>query len=118
MLADKRLELVDQRRAGAEREIGFDPLFERTEAEFLQPCTLLLQEAAVGDVGKWRTAPERQRLAQLRHRERRVADGKRTAPLVRQPLESVEVDFVRLNPQAVAGRLCNETLVRASADCE
>src|SRR5256885_524586 len=118
MLANERLDLVHQCRALAERKLGFDPLLERAETKLLQPRTLLLEKPPVSNVGKRRTPPERQRLAQARHCERWIAGGKRLSALVAQTLEALEVELVRLDPEAVSGHLSDQALVCNRGSCE
>src|SRR5256885_14166974 len=118
MLANERLDLVHQCRALAERKLGLDPLLERGETKLLQPRTLLLENPPVSNVGKRRTPPERQRLAQARNRERWIAGSKRLSALVAQTLEALEVELVRLDPEAVSGRLSDQALACDSGGCE
>jgi hypothetical protein len=46
MLRDQRLELADQLRVAAEREVGLDPLLDDREPEILQPPCLHLRRSA------------------------------------------------------------------------
>ena len=118
MLPNERLELVHHSTARAERQLRLDPLLQRAETKLLQPRPLLLEQAPVGDVGKRRATPERQRLAQPLPRERRIASSYRLPPLVSQALEAVEVELVGLNPQAVSGSLSEKALISARGGCE
>ena len=65
VLRDETLELADELRMAAEREIGLDPLLERREAKLLEADDRGLGELLVGEVRQRRAAPERERLAEL-----------------------------------------------------
>ena len=73
----------------SEREIGLDPLLERDEAALFEPRDLALGEVVVCEVGQRRTAPQRQRLAQLLGRFPRLC----VACLLDQLLEPVHVEL-------------------------
>ena len=61
MLGDERLELADELGVASRGEVVVDALLEAGEAQLLQPRDLGLGEALVGEVGKRRAAPERER---------------------------------------------------------
>ena len=74
VLADERLELGDQGRVAAERQIGLDALLERQQPELVEPGDLGLRELLVGEVRERRAAPHVERLAGGgRERRSRVA---------------------------------------------
>src|SRR3989442_15854159 len=118
MLANERLELVHQSRTSAECKVCFDPLLERAETKLLQPGTLLLEEAPIGDVGKRRTAPERQCLAQPLGRQLRITRGKGFPAFRPQALEAIEIELVRLHSQAISSRLSDQALAPVRGGCE
>jgi hypothetical protein len=64
MLRAQRLELPDEPQVPAEREIGVDAVFERSEPALLQSGCLGPRERRVTHVGECGTAPQRQRLPQ------------------------------------------------------
>jgi len=69
----QRLQLTDQIRVPAEREIGFDTVLEDPGPQLLQPRDLRVRERFIADVGQRRTAPQRQRLPEDRRRPARRA---------------------------------------------
>ena len=77
VLGDEGLELGDERRMPAEREVGVDPLLERREAQLLEPLAGRGGERLVGEVGERRPAPEVERLAE--QRRRRAASSRERA---------------------------------------
>ena len=84
MLGDQRLELADQARVAAEREVGLDPLLERRQPELLEPAGLDPRERLLAELGQRRPAPEGERLAQ----QARRAAGVGVARLGDEPLEA------------------------------
>ncbi len=98
---DQRLELADERRVPAQRELGVDPLLERCNAQLVQPRRFAPRELLLVEIGERRTAPEGERLGQERRPRGRVrAEGGR-----QQPFEAVGVDSFRLERQPVARSL-------------
>ena len=74
-------------------EVGGDARLERRQPTLLEPRRLGLGEGLVGNVGERRAPPERERLPE---RVRLPRGGK--------PLEALDVELVRLDPDDVAGR--------------
>lgn len=64
MLGHEHLELSDEARVSAEREVRFDPLLERLQAQFLQPSDLGLRERLVAEVGERLVTEEHERVPQ------------------------------------------------------
>ena len=64
MLGDQCLELSDDLRVAAEREVGVDAILEAGDASLLEAPDLGLRERLVGEVGERRAAPEIERVAQ------------------------------------------------------
>ena len=64
MLTDERLQLADELRRAAEGEVGVDAALERDEPKLLEPWDLGLRERLARQVGKSRSAPETERLAE------------------------------------------------------
>ena len=64
MLADERLELVDELGRAAEREIGLDPPLEREQPQLLEPLGVEPQRALVRELAERPAPPQGQRLAQ------------------------------------------------------
>ena len=93
MRRDERLELGRQRGVASRVEIVPDPGLESREAGVFEPGRLRLGERLVGEVGKGRPAPERERLAD----PVRARCG--------QALETVAVELARLDTHEIAGRL-------------
>jgi hypothetical protein len=93
VLEDERLELADELGMSPEREIRVDSLLERGEPQLLETSDLDLREGLVREVGERGTPPERQCLA----------EAVRVASL-EQPLEPVEIELSRLEPDRVPRR--------------
>ena len=108
VLGDERLELADELRVAAEREVGVDPLLERREAELLEPDDRGLRERLVGEVGERGAAPERERLAQRRRGRSASPAGAVRLALAEQALEAVQVELLGLELERVAGRARDE----------
>src|SRR5215210_2741948 len=64
MQLDERFQLADQLRVATERELGLDPLLDRSEMELFEPSDLALRKRLVGELGERRAAPQSQRLPQ------------------------------------------------------
>ena len=84
MLAWQRLELADQLGIAAERELRLDPLLDRGQTQLLEPGDLRLGERLVGEVGKRRAAPERQRLGRQLQRPLGLPAASARAPFLSQ----------------------------------
>src|SRR6266540_5310018 len=78
LLRDQGLELTDEVGVPAEREVGFDSLFEGDDPALLEPGDLGLREGLEGEIGERWPAPQRKRLAQEIGRLLRVAAGERS----------------------------------------
>ena len=61
---DQRLDLPDQLTVGSQRQIGLDPVLQRRQPRFLQPCDRSLRERLVRELGKRLSPPQPQRRAQ------------------------------------------------------
>ena len=112
VLGDECLELADQLVVAPEREVGVDPELDRCQPDLLEPGDRRLGEALVGEVRERRAPPQRQRVAQPLRRVGRQAAGEQAPPLVHQPLESVEIELVGLDPDDVAGRSGRQHVLR------
>src|SRR5215204_5860817 len=99
------LELGDERRVAAEREVGVDPVLERGEPLLLEPRDLRLRERLVAEVGERTPAPQRERLPQLVGGGGRVAPLERLAAGVRQRGEALGVQLSGRDAQHVAAAL-------------
>src|SRR5262249_58847437 len=94
------LELADERRIAAEREVGVDPQLERGEAELFEPRDLALRKGLVGEVGERRSPPELERLSEC------------VGPtLVDEALELLEVELARLDRNSATGDAGGEAAV-------
>ena len=65
MRPDERFELRDEIVVMAERELEVDAPLGARKAQLLEPLDLVLREVVVGEIDQRRTAPQRERLAQL-----------------------------------------------------
>ena len=100
MLGHERLELADELGVAAQLEVGVDPCLQRREPCFLEPADLGLRKRRVGEVRQRRSSPERQRLAELRRRPRRV----RAAGFVDESVEPLEIELPVARDEQVSGR--------------
>ena len=73
MLGHERLQLADQCRVPAQREVRVDPILERREPLLLEPPDLALRERLIGEVRQWWPAPQGERDTQLVTRQSRIA---------------------------------------------
>jgi hypothetical protein len=99
---DQGFQLADELSLAAEREIGFDQLLERHEAELLEPCDLLLGKRLVGEIGQWRAAPEVKRLTEDQGGSARSAFGEGGSCLLEQDPKTLGVELPGLEPKDVA----------------
>ena len=95
VLAHEQLELSDELRVAAEREILVDPGLEAREPQLGQPPDLAGREALVGEVRKRRPPPERERLRRLAR--------------LGEPDEPGDVELTVADAEAVTGRCRLET---------
>ena len=79
----QRLELADQRRVPAQRQVGLDARLERLQVQLFQPRDLAGGERVEREVRKRRAAPQRERLAQTGGGFVVLAIGEGTAPVLK-----------------------------------
>jgi hypothetical protein len=103
VLLDQRRKLLDERVGPAQRQLGFDPLFEREQPQRLEPLGFQAEGALAGEARQRSTAPERQRLPEPVGRPLRGAAGERVLALPHQLLEPVDVNRLARDPQRVRG---------------
>ncbi len=103
MLDRKRLQLGDQRQLTAERELGIDPFLYRRQPQLLQPFHVDPRERLELDVRQRPAAPDRFGGTERLSGARSITGGERLVPLHDKPLEPLEVELPRLDPQEVAG---------------
>ena len=102
LLVDERLELGDELRTAAEREVGVDAVLERREPQLLQPPDLGLEERLVG---RDRRAAARARARAPRAACAAAVAGSAAARAVgSEALEAEQVEPVLRDPQLVARR--------------
>ena len=101
MVRDERLELGHELEMTRKGEIGLDPLFDRRQAQLLEPRDLALGERLVRDVGECRAPPEAERFSQQRGRVLGGSGGQLAATLRHEPLELLEVELPRSDVEAV-----------------
>src|SRR2546427_2307241 len=95
------LELLDDRVVPAYGKVRLDPLLERRETQFLEPCDLLLRERVVGELGERRAAPEREGVPQRLCSPVGIVGGECPTALVEQSSKVVAVELTRLDAQQV-----------------
>src|SRR5215467_803629 len=96
---DQRLELRDDVDVAPELELCVDQLLPYCRLPLDEPCDCRLGKRLEGQVGEWRPAKERQRLAE----ELRPPVGRLSSRLRDQSLETKDVDLVGLRLEQVAG---------------
>ena len=99
MSGDERLDLRDDFSVAAKRELGLDSLFERAQAELLEPRDLFLGKRLVRKIGQGGAAPKRKRLVDLLGRRSGLSTGESTAAVLEQTLEPASVQLPRLDPE-------------------
>ena len=107
MLGRERLELGDDGVVPAARELRVVAKLERREPQLLEPLCLGGAPRLLGQVGKSRPAPDRERLAEVVRRVLRATGLERRAAAFERALEAVEIELVLPDDDAVAaaGRL-------------
>ena len=115
MLGHEGLELADEVVVAAEREVGVDPALERRDAKLLELEDRRLGERLVGEVGEGRSAPQRERLAQLVGCDSVVRCRERATTVLDEPLEVMGIDRVGLDLDRVSAGLRHEDVGREHA---
>ena len=92
MRSNECLQLTDNIPVTAEGKISFDPVLDDTDPQLLQPSDLDLRELLVADIGQGRTAPQCQRLAQVRRRPAGRVRHQRATALAGKALETAHID--------------------------
>src|SRR5262245_31175906 len=92
VLDDKRLQLGNERRLPAKREIGVDAVFKGAQPQLLEASAVDARERLV-ELRKRLTAPERESLAQASRRGLGIEMPSRREQL----LEAQEVDRLRID---------------------
>src|SRR5581483_602162 len=85
----RRLEVLDELRVAAERELRLRPLLDQRQAELLEPSELLACEPLEGELGQRVAAPRGERLAEQTRAARRVG----AARLVDEPADAREIQL-------------------------
>ena len=104
MGSDELLQLADELRMSAQREVRVDPPFDRREPDLLEPLDRRPRERLVREVGQRSTAPEAERRSQELRGLLRVPSATRLRRSLRQPLEAVQVELVGSEAQDVSRR--------------
>src|SRR5207248_6417271 len=108
MAGDETLKLGDDVLVPAEGEVSVDPVLERSKAELVQPCDLVLGKRVVDELDEWRAPPERQGLAQDGRRVERCVRCKCGTPSGRERRESLGVELALFQLQRIARGLSHE----------
>src|SRR5262249_12457367 len=104
MGGDQRTELADDVRVTAERDIRRYPVLDSACPQLLQARDLRLREVLVADIGQRLTAPQRERLAEVRRRPARFVRGERATAFMGEALETAHLDGLPRCPQKVGAR--------------
>ncbi len=108
MLVDERVELGDERRMPAERELGVDALLNGPEPHLLQPLHLDACERLELEVCERAAAPQPLGPSQELGRGSGIAGRKRLSCRHDEPFEELDIKLVRLDPQEISRRTCHE----------
>src|SRR5262249_39178716 len=100
MRGDECLELGDDIRVSAERDLRIHQPLDRSQPKLLESIDLGAREVVVREVGERRSAPESERLAELSS----GSLGFRAACLFQQLLETMSVQIARIELQDVPAR--------------
>ena len=100
MAADEGVELGDELRVTAERQLGVDALLQARQVLLDEPRLLQPSERLV-ELGERRAAPQRERTPQRGGGIVRAAVRERFAPLGMEPLEGTQVERVAVEVEAV-----------------
>jgi hypothetical protein len=101
MARHEGFELRDELFGAPTRELRLDSIFDRRDAQLLEPDDLVLREGLVGEVAERRASPQLQRRTELLRRLLLVARGERGPPLRQRLLEAVAVELAGANLQRV-----------------
>ena len=104
----QELQLADDLGMVPERQIGVHPMLERAEPQLFETRDLGLGEGLVGEVGERWAAPQAQCAVEVLTRRPGVAGGKRAPSLAHECLEPHAVEPLRLDPQLIARRPCDD----------
>jgi hypothetical protein len=96
------LELMDHRFMSAYGEIGFDPFLERREVQLFEAADLLLSERVVGELGKRRATPKRERIPQRLGSLVGIIGGECRAAIVEQSSKAIAVQLAGLDAEQIA----------------
>ena len=103
MLGDQLLELAHDVGMASEGEVRFDPPLERQHAELLETSGNRIEQGVVREVGERRAAPQGERLAERRRGTGRISLLECPAAVVRQLLESLQVESPGLDANDIPG---------------
>ena len=102
MLGDQLFELGDDESVLTRRQPRADALFQRGEAQLLEPGDLSLRERLERDIGQRRPAPQSERIVEQAPRRRFVAFDASRPRRPDERLEAPRVDRVRLDHEPIA----------------
>ena len=111
MLSHEPLELGDQRRSSAERELRFDPRLQNAQPQLVESLGLGADRWVVEHVAPRRSAPQRERLAQRAGGGVMVAGLRCAAGGRRQLFEPIGVKLARLHTEQVAAGLAQQPVM-------
>ena len=106
MGGDELLQLTDELRVAAERELGVDPSFDRRQPNLLEPLDRGPGERLVREIGERATAPKREGLPEKRCGLLRLSSRPDLSGALRQPLEAMQVELAGGDPDDISGRAC------------
>ena len=108
VLGHERLELADDVRMAAQRQVRVDPRLGAGEPELLEASDLRLREHLEANVGERGATPERQRRPESLGSVGSVPALELASPLRQELLETVRIAVPGREPEPVAARLRND----------
>jgi hypothetical protein len=93
---------MDDRFMPAYGEIGFDPFLERREVQLFKAADLLLGERVVGELGKRRATPKRERIPQRLDSLVGIIGSERRAAVLEQSSKAIAVQLTGLDAEQIA----------------
>ncbi len=101
--SDERLELVGQLGRFAQLDVGRNALLQRVQTQLLEAVRLDRQSSIVGQVGKWTTAPQRERLGESVPRCTQASDGELLIGASDQAFEFRRIHPMPIDVEPIAG---------------
>jgi hypothetical protein len=105
MLGHQGLEFGDERHVPAQLQVRLDPVLEDGEPSLLEALRVDTRERFEAEVRERWSGPQRERCPARRGRIACRARGQRSAALLREMLEPVQIEFAGRDPEQISGRV-------------